>query len=408
MITTNKTLIVLTDSFPYGLKETFLENEMPFLAEAFHVVHLFPLHGKGTLRPQADNVVVHAPFLSFNPKNQKRLFTAGLFNVSPLSFALKELMMKSVYKHLVQWRVWAAALLVLRAAYAHRQRMNELRTILNGETVVYSYWGDKLALLIPLLKRENGSFKSVVRFHRTDLYEAFKGGYIAFRPFLLPHVDHAVFISNDGKRYLESKYRSMIHQAHLFRLGVADHGLNADHANSVFHLVSCSYMVAVKRIPLLMEALKQLNRPLRWTHIGTGPLHDVVVTLSQQLPAVIQAEFKGEMSNREVLAYYATTHVDLFINVSESEGVPVSIMEALSFGIPVMATNAGGTGEIVDEAVGALLPVEITPSELAQAIQRFMDNKDQTAFRINARKRWQERCDASANYGEFARWLLNL
>jgi glycosyltransferase involved in cell wall biosynthesis len=408
MITTNHTLIVLTDSFPYGLKETFLENEVPFLAEAFDVVHLFPLHGEGSFRPQASNVVVHSPFLSFNPKNQKRLFMAGLFNRSPLGFALKEWIAKSVYKHPLQWRVWAAALLVFRASVANQKRMAELRALLSEHTVVYSYWGDKLALLIPELKIEHESFKSVVRFHRTDLYEAFKGGYIPFRSILLPKVDHAVFISNDGKRYLETKYRSLIRHSHLFRLGVADHGVNPANAAQMFHLVSCSYMVPVKRIPLLMDALKLLHLPVRWTHIGSGPLYQSILKNAASLPDYIQTEWLGEKSNSEVLAYYAATPVDLFINVSESEGVPVSIMEALSFGIPVMATNAGGTGEIVDEQVGALLPVDISSSDLAKAIRQFMEQPDKTTLRLNARKRWQERCDAESNFRAFATFLLTV
>jgi hypothetical protein len=87
-----------------------------------------------------------------------------------LGFALKELVAKSVYKHPVHFRVWAAALFVLRAAYSNRQRMNELRTLFNDEAVVYSYWGDKLAFMIPFLKRLHPSLKSVVRFHGGDLY----------------------------------------------------------------------------------------------------------------------------------------------------------------------------------------------------------------------------------------------
>jgi glycosyltransferase involved in cell wall biosynthesis len=404
----NKQLILLTDSFPFGTKETFLEAEVGFLANAFESVHLFPLQGEGDYRPQAANVMVHTPFLSFDPKNQKRLLCSGLFNFSPFGFALKELVTKSVYKHCVRLRVWAAAIFVLRAAYANRERMNELMRLVNDETVVYSYWGDKLALIIPFLKQSSPALKSVVRFHRTDLYEEFKSGYIPFRSLLLPSVDYCIFISEDGQLYLEKRYTNWIRHAHLFRLGVFDNGLNPANTSSVFHLVSCSYMVSVKRIPLLMEALKRLEFPLKWTHIGTGDQLEYISHLSTTIPSSIEVELLGSKTNQEVLAYYATTPIDLFINVSESEGVPVSIMEALSFGIPVIATNAGGTREIVDDAVGALLPVEVRVEEIANVLSQFYHRTDKLIFRTNARNRWQERCDATKNYSEFVKFLLSL
>ena len=48
---------------------------------------------------------------------------------------------------------------------------------------------------------------------------------------------------------------------------------------------------------------------------------------------------------------------DLFVNMSLSEGIPVSIMEAISFGIPIIATNVGGNAEIVNDETGVLIPL---------------------------------------------------
>ncbi|MDD0858820.1 glycosyltransferase [Arthrobacter alpinus] len=58
-------------------------------------------------------------------------------------------------------------------------------------------------------------------------------------------------------------------------------------------------------------------------------------------------ELKGAVANDEVLNFYRNHEISVFINVSTSEGVPVSIMEAISFDIPVVATSVGGTPEIV-------------------------------------------------------------
>ena len=65
--------------------------------------------------------------------------------------------------------------------------------------------------------------------------------------------------------------------------------------------------------------------------------------------------FTGPISNNKVFELYRTTPIDLFINVSKSEGIPVSIMEALSVSIPVLATNCGGIEEIVNNEVGYII-----------------------------------------------------
>lgn len=52
---------------------------------------------------------------------------------------------------------------------------------------------------------------------------------------------------------------------------------------------------------------------------------------------------------------YSEHPVDVFINLSTNEGVPVSIMEAISFDIPIVATDVGGTSEIVTDETGILV-----------------------------------------------------
>ena len=69
----------------------------------------------------------------------------------------------------------------------------------------------------------------------------------------------------------------------------------------------------------------------------------------------MRTTFMGYVPNVEIMQFMEESNVDVFINLSTSEGVPVSIMEAQSYGIPVIATNVGGTGEIIDKDNGILL-----------------------------------------------------
>ena len=63
---------------------------------------------------------------------------------------------------------------------------------------------------------------------------------------------------------------------------------------------------------------------------------------------MITYEFKGNVDNAEILKYYRENSIDCFALLSEHEGAPVSIMEAESAGIPIVATDVGGVRELVD------------------------------------------------------------
>ena len=107
-------------------------------------------------------------------------------------------------------------------------------------------------------------------------------------------------------------------------------------------------------------------------HYGDGPqLEEARAACS--LLTHSTAKFAGALPNDALLGEYAAKHFDVFVNVSSSEGLPLSIMEACGFGIPVIATDVGGTHEIVSDGVnGFLLPSDCGPEDVAAAIKRFV------------------------------------
>ena len=97
----------------------------------------------------------------------------------------------------------------------------------------------------------------------------------------------------------------------------------------------------------------KIDIPIHWVHIGDGPERvNIEALISQINNPKIKVLLLGQLPNEEVLHYYETHPVDLFINVSSFEGIPVSIMEAMSRGIPVAATPVGGIPEIVNQDNG--------------------------------------------------------
>ena len=101
--------------------------------------------------------------------------------------------------------------------------------------------------------------------------------------------------------------------------------------------------------------------------------------------------------------------VFFFVNVSESEGIPVSIMEAASFGIPIIATDVGGTSEIVDNSNGFLIEnnkliFEDVAFYLESALS--LGESEYMSRRVNSRKKWLELYNSSNNFEYWYRELI--
>src|SRR5690606_27302811 len=121
----------------------------------------------------------------------------------------------------------------------------------------------------------------------------------------------------------------------------------------------------LKRVHLIVSALQTIeNQEIEWIHFGDGVLYNEVATLSKGLSSNIKSIFKGRVLNSEILNFYKNNYVDLFVNISTNEGIPVSIMEAFSFGIPTFATNVGATAELVNEFNGMLVEKDFDIQEL--------------------------------------------
>ena len=116
----------------------------------------------------------------------------------------------------------------------------------------------------------------------------------------------------------------------------------------------------------------------------------------------------GKLSNKEVHDFYELNTVDLFINVSRSEGLPVSIMEAISYGIPVIATDVGGTSEIVSEKDGFLISANPEIQEIRNCIKKYseLSTEKKELLKKNAKSIWKEKFDADKNGPIFYKNLL--
>jgi glycosyltransferase involved in cell wall biosynthesis len=203
---------------------------------------------------------------------------------------------------------------------------------------------------------------------------------------------------------LYPRHRSRIRLSYM---GVPDNGINPFDPAVPFTLVSCSSLIKLKRVHLIAGILQHIPFEINWIHWGGGETEAEVKKLSETLPANVKAIFKGQAKNQDIIAFYKSVPVNLFITTSETEGLPVSIQEAISFGIPVIATNVGGIPEIVNEHTGMLVEKDFDNREVAQMILDFKNSeRNSEGYREGVRKFWMEHFNAGKNYQLFYEYLV--
>lgn len=397
-------LFLFANFFPYKKAEPFLTNEFSFARKAAKSLSVFTLYGKTEDSIIKEDISLKLfPAVFKNPKDKKQIFLKGIFNCAPFGFHLQEFFNKNVLFTPSKLYWLFTSLCVTRAALAspaYKQLLEEITA--SEKPVLYFYWGDNLSWLIPYIKKRNPAVKIFMRLHGSDLYENLKSNYAPLRSYIFADADILYTVSINGQNYLQTKYPEYHSKIRVARLGVFDQGINPE-SYSTFTIVSVSNLVPLKRVYLIFEACLKSGIPLTWHHFGDGPLMNDLIERVKSAPDRLKIELHGSVQNKTIINFYKTQHVDLFINVSTTEGVPVSIMEALSFGIPVVATDVGGTSELVNEYNGTLLSADINPENLTNAIKRFMNytKEEVQTLRENARKQFLEKASAEKNYKEF-------
>lgn len=135
-------------------------------------------------------------------------------------------------------------------------------------------------------------------------------------------------------------------------------------SNDRFKLVSVARIAYPKRMELLSAAMKEIDFADLYL-VGTGPEEQI-------LKAYIEENnLKNVFMLGEIKSFDKFTDYNAFILISDSEGLPMSALEAMSTGIPLILSNVGGCKEIV---VNEELLVENSTEDIIRAIHVLKGN----------------------------------
>lgn len=407
-------LVLLTSHYPYYPGEQFLEQEVPHLVGEFDRVIVVPIdlsksNGSRRALPECAELVHMAP-----PRDPR---ARGVGERLVASFTERIARLGLPHKTALDLRFSTTALGMFDRVSA---ALDDIGIVRSEPTVTYGYWLFKQAAVASLLSKKHFTGRSVAvsRAHGSDVYRH-RGilGYLPARKFLVQHLDHLYPISESGKNEILDYPNSDASKVEVARLGTKPplEVVNRTLEEPV-HFVTVSSIIPLKRVDEIARAIATLHRHLpgkvRWTHIGDSGegsllrLKDYV----RGLGIGEITEFLGQIPNDEVAEFYRTNPANYFINFSTSEGVPVSIMEAFAHSVPAIATDVGGTGELVNSSNGFLLPSSATVDDLARELERLVLLSTDNYARLSrqAFETWRSMANAPKNYSAFARTLRDL
>ncbi len=362
-------ILYVTSSLPFGAGEAFVIPEISALRRRGHGVTIVPTVGRGA--------VVHEDAKALLPAT----VTHRLISPRIAAGALGRLV-RSPRRSL-------RAALLLRGSRSPRILLKNLAVLpkglwLAGEVDrrridhIHAHWGATSSTLALLASEVSGVPWSLTT-HRWDIGE---------NNLLDLKTRRASFvraINRLGFEKIETLTRARPPKLLILHVGVdlPRETLHAGAANGRRVLVAAS-LREVKGHVYVLEAVELLKRRGAAVHldcVGDGPLRSRLERVVDERGLDEQVTFAGALSHSELLEGLAAGRWSAVVLGSivtpdgEHEGIPVSLLEAMSVGVPAIGAATGGIPDLLGDGAGILVP-ERDPAALADAIERVLDDAD--------------------------------
>lgn len=412
-----KKMYLVTDVYPYGEAEkTFIRPELDKLIEKFDVTII----SCGDADEMIDNAYLKDRRINVVKYNRKK----GVF--ASISLTYKTLVSNVFWDEVIRIlgkreQVWArikSSFFFVKEAICFKTWVKRTKLACEGE-LYYTYWYYAHTLGLVMLKEET-SIKLITRTHGYDLHnQEAKGNRQCCKEYMDNRLNSIAFISQEGLNYyLEHNNIKKSDRHCLYYLGapkskLPECQLSVDNRTDAFNVVSCGSLIWWKHIDLIIDALSLISDlKINWIHYGDGELKQNLTEMAQEKLGNkdnIRYCFRGFVDREVIYDDYGENRINCYILCSYLEGLPVSNMEALANGIPIITTDVGGCYETVREN-GVLLSSNPTPVEVKEAIEYLngLSEREYIDKRINSYNLWKERFDVNKNMEQYAEYVFDL
>jgi len=166
----------------------------------------------------------------------------------------------------------------------------------------------------------------------------------------------------------------------------------------------------MKGFDVLIQAIKELKERgifVECEIAGAGEESSSLKKIAEESGIINQVKFKGFLHKEEIP--YFLSELSAFVQPSLDEALPLVILEAMSLGIPVIATEVGGIPDVVSDGVSGILVEPKNPVALADAIQKLIKNPDLAEkMGREGRRIFLEKFSESVVWPQYEKFYLSL
>ena len=152
------------------------------------------------------------------------------------------------------------------------------------------------------------------------------------------------------------------------------------------NLLIISRLVVQKNINIVIEAIELLdNKNLKLSIIGEGGEFSKLEGVIRDLNLQNRVQLLGKIDNNKISQFLHTA--DIFIQASDYEGLPHSVLEAINYEVPILSTDVGGCKDLLNDGErGFIIPLPPDKQIIAENIIFIINNKDEATKRAVAAK----------------------
>lgn len=415
----NKRIYLSTEAFPYGKGEkTFILPELEELKKYYEIT-IISHASSDDLMDKKNTTVLDDTIKVINIEIVLSLFKRITY---AFAYFLSQDGWKEVKEILKGRKNIAMQLYQSIGFYAlamENYRLMKKKGLFQTEQPIlyYTYWYFYYTYSLTKHRKKFTDVTVLSRTHGFDLYdERYIGGRQPFKSIMDANLDRLVFACDFAKKYYIRKMGKENDTKYIVsKIGTKEPIVSGQKKESTkFVIVSCSNIIPIKRVNIIVAGLGLIeNGSIEWHHFGDGKEYDKIVKYAEKELGnnnLIDVHFHGFTRNEQILKFYSENRVDCFITTSSTEGgAPVSIQEAMSYGIPIIGTAVGGITEMI-QGNGILLSSEPKPEDVKYAIE-YMINLDREAvsdMRKNSLEIWKREYSAKMNVKRMIKYISKI
>lgn len=141
-------------------------------------------------------------------------------------------------------------------------------------------------------------------------------------------------------------------------------------ANKDIDILFVGRLEKVKGVDILLKALKNLDKKYKTVIVGDGSERGNLECLAKELGLNEKVAFTG--TRYDVKDFMCRSKI--FVLPSRWEGIPITILEAMSIGVPVIASKSGGNSEVIEDGENGLLVEPENSKDLETALNKLLED----------------------------------